>query len=164
MATPDEMQDRLAPLLGTWKGRGAGSFPTIDAFEYEETLSFTLDEDYPHIHYEQRTRLSNGDAGHWEMGFLRWPEDDQLELSNAQDSGRVEVLRGRLLVLPMEGLELIFDSVVLGHDPRLLSARRVFELRGNQLRYVMHMATNTTDEARTLQHLEAQLERVDGEA
>ena len=64
--------DRLRVLHGTWRGRGAGDYPTIDAFKYEETLRFEFDSRYPMIHYEQRTFLMpSGEASHWESGFIR---------------------------------------------------------------------------------------------
>ena len=87
---------KLAALEGSWRGGGKGDYPTIEAFEYEETLRFELDSSYPMIHYEQRTLLLPArEPSHWESGFIRPMEDGTIEVSNSQDSGRVEVLRGR---------------------------------------------------------------------
>ena len=148
--------ERLRPLHGIWRGRGRGCYPTIEPFEYEENLRFELDIRYPMIHYEQRTFLTpSGDASHWESGFIR-RVDDAFEVSSAQDSGRVEVLRGTLNTSG-DALRLDLDSVVLAHDPRLVRTRRRITLQGGVLRYVKWMATHTTSLPELLQHLEAEL-------
>jgi hypothetical protein len=153
---------RLKPLVGRWKGRGSGDYPTIDAFEFEETLNFELDTSYPMFHYEQRTLLlPEREPSHWESGFIRLMEDGTIEVSNSQDSGRVEVLGGRPEAAgdAAGGFEIVLDSLVLAHDPRLAQTRRVWTLRGDSLRYVTYMATHTTPQPELLQHLEAALER-----
>ena len=154
---------RLGTLHGMWQGEGAGDYPTIEAFRYRETLVFELDSDYPMLHYEQRTvLLPDEEASHWESGFIRATEDGLIEISNSQDSGRVEVLRGKLLDGDDAGeddLRIELDSIVLDHDPRLAGTRRVFCLRGNTLRYTTYMATHTTPEPLLQQHLEATLHR-----
>jgi hypothetical protein len=155
----DETQTLLGRLAGSWSGSGVGDYPTIERFEYEETLRFELDARYPLIHYEQRTRLASGEASHWESGFLRWQEDGSIELSNAQDSGRVEVLRGRLVELE-DGFDLSLMSVAIAWDPRMVGTRRDFRVRADRLDYVVQMSTSTTDSPRMGQHLEAHLERV----
>ena len=152
----------LRGLHGTWTGRGSGNYPTIDPFEWTETLRVELDDSYPLLHYEQRTYLvPSGEASHWESGFIRPLEDGSTEVSSSQDSGRVEVLRGRLTESEGNdvGWSLELDSVVLDHDPRLHRTRRVFTFSGDTLLYVVHMATHTTPEPRLSQHLEARLRR-----
>jgi len=155
----DETMRRLSLLEGTWRGTGAGDYPTIDAFEYEETIRFDVDDSYPLIHYEQKTRLiPSGEASHWESGFIRPLDDGSVEWSSVQDSGRVEVLRGRLAAATGE-TRLVLDSIVLGHDPRLVSTQRTFTLRGDRLSYIVRMSTRTTPEPRLGRHLKAELER-----
>lgn len=148
-------------LHGTWRGRGTGDFPTIEAFRYAEELRFEVDEPRGLLHYEQRTRLMPQDeASHCEVGYLRVLEGGELELSNAQESGRVEVLRGTATVGEDGLLRLDLASLELGHDPRLVRTRRVIEVRGDTLHYAAWMATWTTDTPALLPHLEAKLERV----
>ncbi len=156
----DEVQARLAVLAGSWRGSGVGDYPTIDRFEYDETLRFELDPGRSLIHYEQRARLKNGEPSHWESGFLRWLEDGTIELSSAQNGGRVEVLQGLLVdAADPAGLRLELDSILLGHDPRPVRTRRVIEVHGHRLSYVMGMATTTTPTPDFQQHLEAVLQR-----
>ena len=157
--TPDT-QTLLSQLAGSWRGSGEGNYPTIERFEYDEILQFEFDPAYPLIHYEQRTRLRDGEASHWESGFLRWLEDGSIEISNAQDGGRVEVLRGALMPGEADGhftLELRSDT--FGNDPRLVETRRTIVFSGDRLVYRMEMSTHTTDTPRLLQHLEATLMR-----
>ena len=157
----DEIMKALSVLSGSWKGRGVGNYPTIDPFEYDETLRFETDTGYPLIHYEQHTWLKpSGESSHWESGFIRPLEDGSIDLSNSQDSGRVEVLRGGLQ-RSADGadLHLVLDNVVLEHDSRLHRTRRTFTVRGEILHYVVYMATHTTPEPKLQQHLEARLKR-----
>ena len=158
MSEPLELPEALARLAGRWRGAGVGDFPTIERFDYTERIAFELDTSYPLIHYEQRTWLANDEPSHWESGFLRWLEDGAVELSSAQDSGRVEVLRGTLVGRP-DGFVLTLASIALANDPRLVRTRRTFHLDGGRLAYTMDMVTTTTDDRRIEQHLSATLER-----
>ena len=41
MAQVEFFMESMQPLLGTWRGEGKGSFPTIASFEYGEELVFS---------------------------------------------------------------------------------------------------------------------------
>ena len=151
----------LRPLLGRWTGTGVGRYPTIPSFEYNEQLHFVADAARPLIHYEQFTRQrSEGQSvhqpSHWESGFLRPVAGGMLEVSNAQDGGRVEVLRGPIRTAGGV-LTLELESLLLGHDERLVRTRRTFVVEADRLRYEVHMHTNRVP-ALTV-HLQAELGR-----
>ena len=156
----EDILKQLQPLRGVWQGRGTGDYPTIERFDYWETLRFEFAASYPLFHYEQRTTLTDGEPSHWESGFLRPLEGGRLELSNAQDSGRVEVLLGRIENGPGDELTLAFASTLIGHDERVVETRRIWRLAGERLSYVMQMSTRTTEAVLVQQHLEASLARV----
>ena len=142
----DEVASRLRHLLGSWQGTGRGEFPTIDAFRYREELRVHARGDEPELHFEQRTwRVSagedDGESLHWESGFLLLLEDGTVELLNAQQSRRVEVLTGRLELLGSDGFELRLESVVHAHDDRMRATERVYRLEGDRLTYEARMAT-----------------------
>lgn len=157
----EEILARLALLQGVWEGQGKGQFPTIDSFEYKEHLEFEVDLSYPLIHYQQRTILiPTNEHSHWESGFIRVLDNGRIEISNSQDSGRVEVLQGTMNVEPEENFEIEFSSIALANDPRLIQTKRILKLNKNKLIYNNYMITNTTDKPALLHHLSAKLERV----
>lgn len=144
----------LARLTGEWHGTGRGQFPTIEAFEYEEQLRFWLrDEDQESIAYEQKTWVLTGSAreeSHWETGFVQLRDVDgetRVEVLNAQNSGRVEVLRG-VLEEREAGFVCTLESVVLAHDARMRRSARRWELCGDELRCSCTMATDAVPESK----------------
>lgn len=148
---------RLHFLLGKWSGVGTGQFPTITPFSYKEILTFNFDGHSDLIHYEQRTWLIPNDIpSHWESGFIKPVEEEEnvFEISNAQDSGRVEVLRGEYFI--KNGTVILhFKMKLIQNDPRLVSSERIFTIRDNQLSYVKKRATKNTPVHQ--QHLQATL-------
>ncbi len=160
----DGILEKLAKLHGSWKGKGKGKFPTIDSFEYEEHLHFEVDLSYPLIHYEQKTvLLPSEEPSHWESGFIRVLDSGMIEISNSQDSGRVEVLQGTMKNLSNISLEyeMEFVSIVLANDSRLVNTRRVIKVTNNTLEYSKFMATNTTEKPMMLPHLHSILTKVE---
>jgi nitrobindin-like protein len=156
-----DSKDILHLLIGSWSGTGRGEFPTIEPFEYLETLHFTADDTRPLIHYEQKTqRRSAGQAdyvpSHWESGFIRLLSDGQVELVNAQGSGRLERLTGSLEPTAT-GLILRLRSTAFLNDPRMLEASRTITVNGDTLHYTQDM--RTTAISQSAHHVEATLSR-----
>ncbi len=153
----------LRGLVGEWTGTGSGRFPTIDPFRYAERLCFASRAGAPDLLYEQRTTLiADGELSHWETGFLLPQDDGSVHLLNAQQSGRTEVLVGRVKPVDDDVLELCFASVSHAHDPRMVATERVYRIEPGSLSYSMQMST---DRVPTLHgHLEAKLTRAVGAA
>ena len=83
----------LAPLVGTWRGGGAGHYPTIDPFEYTEEVTFGH-VGKPFLAYTQRTKSIDGAPMHAESGYWRPTGEQGLEVLIVHPSGIVEVLVG----------------------------------------------------------------------
>jgi hypothetical protein len=153
-------QNILHDLLGEWSGTGRGEFPTIEPFDYIETLRFATDG-RPLLHYEQKTkRRRNGESdyvpSHWESGFIRSLADGKIELTCAQNGGRLEKLTGSIEETET-GLILHLKSADFLNDVRMLETSRTITVDGDRLHYTQNMHTNAVD-ALTF-HIEAKLER-----
>lgn len=145
MARNPEVQALVSALVGTWKGQGVGGYPTIDPFEYRETIVIEARPDHPALHYEQRSwKLSEfGEvASHWETGLIRISSDGTATLNNAQ-GGRSETMAGTWNI---EGAGWLIDlsSTGFAGDDRVISSTRRFEVGANTLSYDHEMATTAT--------------------
>jgi hypothetical protein len=154
-------QDILHLLVGAWTGTGRGEFPTIEPFEYLETLSFSSDG-RPFLHYEQKTKRRRAEqaeyvSSHWESGFIRLLLNGQVELTSAQSGGRLEMLIGSLEETPV-GLILRLQSTAFLNDPRMLETSRTIILEGDTLYYTLNM--HTTAVPGDALHVEARLNRI----
>lgn len=130
----------VSALLGTWKGQGAGEYPTIDDFSYSEEVTVT-DVGKPFLHYVQRTWSPAGSPMHTETGYLRLPGDGAVELILAQPTGQTELAQGTVssngdtLVLELEAT--VMNSASAKH---VEATRRRLELTGDLLTTTFAMA------------------------
>lgn len=147
----------LAFLIGTWRGRGTGRYPTIETFEYFEEATYTPGPGKPFIAYSQRTRRAGGEGEplHSETGYIRPAGPGKAELVIAQPTGIVEVHTGEV-----RGNRVDFRTSLVGLSGtavEVTEARRRLEVEGGAMRYRLWMAAG----GRPMQlHLEAELARV----
>lgn len=151
---PHPAIEPIAFLLGTWRGEGAGEYPTIAAFRYGEEVRF-WHVGKPFLAYMQRTwSLADGSPLHAEMGYWRPKPEGRLEVVLAHPTGVVEVQEGTV-----SGSRIVLGSTTMARtatakDVREL--RRTLELCGGVLRYTLEMAAV----GQPLQHhLSAELRR-----
>lgn len=148
-------------LEGNWVGQGQGQFPTINNFDYRETMTFERRDDKTLSYVERTERRSvdqaNFQPSHWENGFIRALDSGQLELVNVQSSGRSEVLTGTVEFAAIK-TRMTFSSQVFANDERMVATTRTFEAEGDSIRYEMAMQTNKVD--KLLSHISATLQRV----
>lgn len=136
----------LAPLLGTWTGRGAGEYPTIDSFDYDESISFAH-VGKPFLAYQQTTRATDdGRPLHAETAYWRVPSEGLAEIVVAHPTGITEVLEGfaapnstgetDTLIIDVRSAAIAATSTA----KEVTRTERTFEVTGDVLRYTMRMA------------------------
>ncbi len=148
--------ERLAGLIGTWRGEGTARFPTIEGADYREELRFEWNRSEPLLHFEQKTWWKQDEPLHWESGFVLADDTGAYTLVNSQNNGRVEVLTGALDDAGGR-LELRLASAHFGNDPRMRASTRRFVLEGDALRYEVAMTTTRVESLTP--HLQARLTR-----
>lgn len=154
MAEIHPLVEPISYLLGTWRGEGAGHYPTIEDFTYSEESSWAHDG-RPFLFYRQRTwNLATGAPSHSETGFWRPKEDRRIEMILAHNNGVIEVQHGTI-----EGSRISVASTELASAPTAMTIgglARVFTVEGNTLRYELAMAFG---EHASQNHLTAMLQR-----
>lgn len=156
-ALPDEV-GFLAPLLGTWAGEGRGEYPTMEAFDYGERLTFDHVGD-AFLQYVHRSwLLEDGTPLHFERGFLRpGAEAGSVELTLAHPLGLTEVSHGTLVDGHMDLVSTSMGRTASGMA--VVGVERRYRIDGDEIAYELDMATETTPMVR---HLSGRLRRANG--
>jgi THAP4-like, heme-binding beta-barrel domain len=154
---PPELES-LAGFIGTWRGEGRGSYPTVADFDYREEVTLRA-LGRPFLIYEQRTwSLDDGRPLHAEAGYWRPKPDGRIEILVAQATGLVEVDEGTLEDGRIRVASRAVVSATTGPD--VTSVERDLRVTGDELRYELRMAAVGQP---LLLHLAAALRRVAGE-
>ncbi|MGI9595391.1 MAG: FABP family protein [Acidimicrobiales bacterium] len=146
-------------MLGTWRGTGDGSYPTIEDFGYHEEVTFGH-VGKPFLAYSQKTRhAETGLPLHAETGYWRPVGDGRFEVVLSHPTGILESLAGTFT--PADGggvFELGCDDVTLSETAvRVDRTARRFVIDGDELSYDFSMAAVGLD---MTHHLRATLIRV----
>lgn len=133
--------EAFAPLLGTWAGRGAGEYPTIEPFEYFEEVVFSH-FGKPFLAYEQKTgAVADGAPLHSETGYLRVPRPGHVELVLAHPTGVTEIEVGTYAA-GGGTIEFTLSAVSIGLSPtakEVTALGRSFRIAGDELSYSVRM-------------------------
>ena len=145
----------LAFLLGTWRGKGSGSYPTIDDFDYtEETVFGHVGK--PFLTFVQRTRHLDGTPLHTESGYIRPVGTERAEFVLSIPSGIMESLEGTVTdtSLDFASVHVLSSSTAKS----VTTTTRTYSVDGETLTYGVSMAA--VGEPLT-HHLHATLHRAD---
>ncbi|OBI84746.1 peroxynitrite isomerase [Mycobacterium sp. 1245805.9] len=133
--------EALAPLLGTWTGRGSGFYPTIEPFEYVEEVVFSH-VGKPFLTYAQKTKaVADGRPLHGETGYLRVPRPGSVELIVAHPNGITEIDTGTYTVAG-DLIEVELSSTAIGLSPsakEVTALGRSLRIDGDELSYTLRM-------------------------
>ena len=143
----------LSFLLGTWRGTGSGSYPTIEDFDYvEETVFGHIGKSF--LTFVQKTKYPDGTPLHTESGYIRPVGVDRAEFVLSIPSGILESLEG---TVSASTLDLASVNVLGSATAKSVAATtRTYTVDGNTLTYDVSMAA--VGEQLT-HHLHAELQR-----
>lgn len=157
----------LLPLVGEWRGRGKGGYPTVEDFDYAQQVRFSHDG-RPFLYYESRSWLIDADGtairpaarevGWWRPTIVDGKATDELEVTLAHPTGIMELYLGRARSTTQ--FELVTDAVVRTATAKEVTAgHRLYGIVDGALLYAYDMASVGQP---LTSHLSARLERVAG--
>lgn len=151
--------ENMRPILGTWRGSGEGSFPSLSAsFRYTEELCFeALHVTKPVISYSHRTaHADTGAPMHRESGFMKVLPDGKFIWTVAQATGMAEIADGS-----WDGTvgTLCTTSTQIAGADKVTNVSRHYTFKQSSLNYVISMATKQVSQLTN--HLTAALDRID---
>ncbi len=140
-------------LLGTWRGKGSGQYPTIESFEYlEETVFGHVGKAF--LTFVQRTKHLDGTPLHTESGYLRPAGNDGVEFVLSIPSGIMESLEGTVSGTSLDLTSA--DIVGTATAKEVTATTRTYTVDADTLTYDIAMAA--VGEPLT-HHLHATLQR-----
>jgi len=145
----------LAFLLGTWRGEGHGSYPTIADFHYGEEMAFRHNGK-PFLAYSQRSwSLDDGRPLAAESGYWRPQPDGSIEVVMSHPTGIAEIYVG---AVDGRKIELATDLIARTATAKEVTAiKRLYGMVAVELMYAIDMAAM----GQSLQsHLAGTLQRV----
>lgn len=144
-------------LLGTWRGEGAGGYPTIGSFRYGEEMIFEDVGDRYLLYRQSSWTLDESAPVHFERGFLRPGMDPmRVELTLAHPLGLAEVGEGQV---DGTSMDIASDQVIRTTTGDAVTAlRRRYRVQGDVLTYEIDMAM---DETPMSLHLAAELQKAE---
>ena len=134
----------VATLLGSWSGRGHGEYPTIQPFDYIETISFEH-VGKPFLAYRQRTRSTTEPALplHAEAGYWRFPAGGRVEVTISHPTGIGEIEEGELDIAADGTITIALAASTIarsGTAKEVTAITRRFVVQGDTLTYDVAMA------------------------
>lgn len=157
----------MLPLVGVWRGRGRGGYPTVEDFDFAQEVRFSHDG-RPFLAYESRTWLVDEDGtavrplarefGWWRPVMAGDKATDEIELMLAHPMGIMELYLGR--AIGTTRFELATDAVVRTSTAKEVTAgHRLYGIVDGALLYAYDMAAMGQPMS---SHTSARLERVAG--
>lgn len=153
------VHENLTGLVGVWRGRGRGEYPTIDPFDYGDELVIS-DSGRGFLQIQQTTQI-NGEPRHVEVGYLRTPTADSVELVIAIPTGQAELGVGACLVDDDGTVHVTTVADVLNAPSakEVSQIVRSYRLQGDTLEHELRMVSMGQE---LTVHLTSTLTRVSG--